>query len=79
MDLLWSEGRVVRVRGHTRTGSGLSLRSSVVGADGLHSTVARQVAARCYREHSPLTVVYYIVATISPPTDSSSRRAPPNE
>ena len=31
----------------------------VVGADGLHSTVARKVAARAYRSHPPLTAVYY--------------------
>lgn len=31
----------------------------VVGADGLHSSVARRVAARAYREHAPLTAVYY--------------------
>jgi 2-polyprenyl-6-methoxyphenol hydroxylase-like FAD-dependent oxidoreductase len=31
----------------------------VVGADGLHSTVARKVAARAYREYPPLTAVYY--------------------
>ncbi len=60
-DLLWSDGRVAGVRGHN---SGLPARSSlpaklVVGADGLHSTVARKVGARAYRSHPPLTAVYY--------------------
>lgn len=60
-DLLWSEGRVAGVYGHT---SGSPAQSSlpaklVVGADGLHSTVARKVAARAYRSHTPLTAVYY--------------------
>jgi 2-polyprenyl-6-methoxyphenol hydroxylase-like FAD-dependent oxidoreductase len=30
-----------------------------VGADGLHSTIARRAAARTYRQHPPLTAVYY--------------------
>ena len=47
-DLLWSDGRVAGVRGHT---SGSPVLSSlparlVVGADGLHLTVARKVRAR---------------------------------
>jgi len=64
-DVLWSEGRAVGVRGHHRRGhhresAESSLRARVVvGADGLHSTVARRVAARAYREHPPLTAVYY--------------------
>ncbi|MGA7418667.1 MAG: FAD-dependent monooxygenase [Acidimicrobiales bacterium] len=58
--LLWSEGRVVGVTSDQRTTPGVSLRASVVvGADGLHSTVARGVEARCYRDHPPLTGVYY--------------------
>ena len=58
--LLWSEGRVVGVTSDQRTTPGVSLRASVVvGADGLHSTVARGVKARCYRDHPPLTGVYY--------------------
>ncbi len=59
-DLLWSEGRVVGVRGHLRGSAESSLRARiVVGADGLHSTVARRAAARPYREHPALTAVYY--------------------
>jgi 2-polyprenyl-6-methoxyphenol hydroxylase-like FAD-dependent oxidoreductase len=60
-DLLWSDGRAVGVRGHT---AGSTVQSSlparlVVGADGLHSTVARKAGARAYRSHPPLTAVYY--------------------
>ncbi|HUY52651.1 MAG TPA: FAD-dependent monooxygenase [Streptosporangiaceae bacterium] len=41
-DLLWSEGRVADVRSHPRESAESSLRARiVVGADGLHSTVAR--------------------------------------
>jgi 2-polyprenyl-6-methoxyphenol hydroxylase-like FAD-dependent oxidoreductase len=59
-DVLWSEGRAVGVRGHHRASPGSSLRARVVvGADGLHSTVARRVAACAYREYPPLTAVYY--------------------
>jgi 2-polyprenyl-6-methoxyphenol hydroxylase-like FAD-dependent oxidoreductase len=59
-DVLWSEGRAAGVRGHHRTSPASSLRARiVVGADGLHSTVARRVAARAYREYPPLTAVYY--------------------
>jgi 2-polyprenyl-6-methoxyphenol hydroxylase-like FAD-dependent oxidoreductase len=60
-DLLWSDGEVTGVRGHS---SGSPVQSSmsarlVVGADGLHSTVAQKVAARSYRSHPPLTAAYY--------------------
>jgi len=59
-DLLWSEGRVVGVKGHPRGQAQSSLRARiVVGADGLHSTVASTVGAGSYREHPPLTGVYY--------------------
>lgn len=59
-DLLWSEGRAVGVRGHLRGAGESSLRARiVVGADGLHSTVARRVGASAYREQPPLTAVYY--------------------
>ena len=60
-DLLWSDGKVAGVRGHT---SGSVVQSSlpaklVVGADGMHSTVARKVGAQAYRSHPPLTAGYY--------------------
>ena len=59
-DVLRSGTQVVGVQGK-RAGSGhSSVRGSVVvGADGLHSSVARRVGARPYRQHPPLTVVYY--------------------
>lgn len=62
-DLLWSEGRVVGVEGtegNVRGSTASSLRARVVvGADGLHSTVARQVDARAHIYHPPLTRVHY--------------------
>ena len=59
-DVLWSEGRAAGVRGHLRGSAESSLRAPVVvGADGLHSTIARRAAARTYRQHPPLTAVYY--------------------
>lgn len=59
-DVLWSEGRVKGVRGHLRHGAESRLRARiVVGADGLHSTIARVVCARRYSDHPPFTGVYY--------------------
>jgi flavin-dependent dehydrogenase len=59
-DLLWSGGRAAGVRGHRRGAAESSVRAKVVvGADGLHSTIARRAAARTYRQHPPLTAVYY--------------------
>jgi 2-polyprenyl-6-methoxyphenol hydroxylase-like FAD-dependent oxidoreductase len=59
--LVWSEGRVIGVEGHPRGGTTKStLRARVVvGADGLHSTIARAVGARSYQEHPALTGVVY--------------------
>ena len=49
------------MRGHAAgSAAESSLQAAmVVGADGLHSTVARKAAARAYRSHPPLTAVYY--------------------
>ncbi len=59
-DLLWSDGRAAGVTGHRRGSAGSSLQARVVvGADGLHSTVADKVGAHAYRNHAPLTGVYY--------------------
>jgi flavin-dependent dehydrogenase len=59
-DLLWCDGRAVGVTGHRRRSMPLSLQARVVvGADGLHSTIADKVGARAYRQHAPLTGVYY--------------------
>ncbi len=60
-DLLWSDGRAAGVRGHAAGSAAEStMRAAiVVGADGLHSTVARKAGARAYRSHPPLTAGYY--------------------
>lgn len=59
-EVLWSEGRAVGIGGHPRQGATSALHARiVVGADGLHSTVGRSVGAPVYREHPPLTGVYY--------------------
>jgi flavin-dependent dehydrogenase len=58
--LVWSEGCVVGVEGHPRGSATTTLRARVVvGADGLHSTVARATGARSYLEHPALTGVLY--------------------
>lgn len=59
-DLLWCDGRVVGIEGHRRGSARFSLRARfVVGADGLHSTVAKTVGAHTYRQRPTLTGVYY--------------------
>ena len=59
-DVLWSGNRVAGVQGSLRGSGESSLRAAVVvGADGLHSTIARRVGARAYRQHPALTAVYY--------------------
>ncbi|MCW2633210.1 MAG: Protein fixC, partial [Pseudonocardia sp.] len=59
-DLLWSREGVAGVVGRVRGGSEMSLPAQVVvGADGLHSTIAKLVGARTYIEHAPLTGVHY--------------------
>jgi 2-polyprenyl-6-methoxyphenol hydroxylase-like FAD-dependent oxidoreductase len=59
-EMLWSEGRVVGVEGRVRGGAKTKLQARiVVGADGLHSTVARSTGANAYREHPALTGVLY--------------------
>src|SRR6266566_2252403 len=59
-DVIWSDGRAVGVRGRHPGLAGSSLRAAVVvGADGMHSGIARKVGARTYQEHPPLTAVYY--------------------
>ena len=59
-DVRWADGRVTGVTGHRRGSAPSSLQARVVvGADGLHSTVADQVGARAYRNHAALTGVYY--------------------
>ncbi|HEY5438268.1 MAG TPA: NAD(P)/FAD-dependent oxidoreductase [Acidimicrobiales bacterium] len=58
--LAWSEGRVVGAEGHHRGSAQITLQARVVvGADGLHSTVARATGAQSYRAHPALTGVLY--------------------
>jgi 2-polyprenyl-6-methoxyphenol hydroxylase-like FAD-dependent oxidoreductase len=57
---LWWDGRVAGVEGSVRGATSSSLRARVVvGADGLHSTVARLVDAPVHTYHPPLTRVQY--------------------
>jgi 2-polyprenyl-6-methoxyphenol hydroxylase-like FAD-dependent oxidoreductase len=59
-EVIWSDGRAAGVRGHHPGSAGSSLQAAVVvGADGMHSGIARRVGARAYKEHPPLTAVYY--------------------
>jgi len=59
-EVVWDNGRVVGIRGRSHGGAMVTERARVViGADGLHSTVARAVGAPAYEEHSPRTHTYY--------------------
>jgi flavin-dependent dehydrogenase len=59
-ELLWEDGRVVGVRGQSKTGGSVAERARIViGADGRHSLVARAVAAPTYDEQPTLTCGYY--------------------
>jgi 2-polyprenyl-6-methoxyphenol hydroxylase-like FAD-dependent oxidoreductase len=59
-DVLWSDGKAAGVQGQHPGSARSSLRAAiVVGADGVHSGIARKVGARAYREHPPATAVYY--------------------
>lgn len=58
--LQWDGDRVAGVRGHRRTGGAIEERARIViGADGMHSLVARSVAAPEYESKPPLTANYY--------------------
>jgi flavin-dependent dehydrogenase len=59
-DLLWQAGRVVGITGRGRDGRPVHARAAlVVGADGLHSLVARAAGATSYAEQSVRTCAYY--------------------
>jgi 2-polyprenyl-6-methoxyphenol hydroxylase-like FAD-dependent oxidoreductase len=59
-DLLWNGRAVGGVRGRTRTGRSVTERARVViGAEGLHSMVARTVQAPSYHVQPTLTCAYY--------------------
>jgi 2-polyprenyl-6-methoxyphenol hydroxylase-like FAD-dependent oxidoreductase len=58
--LLWDGDRVAGIRGHTRTGGTIDERARIViGADGVHSLVAKAVGAAEYEVRPPLTTNYY--------------------
>jgi flavin-dependent dehydrogenase len=59
-DLLWEEGRVVGIKARTRSGTPVTERGRiVVGADGVHSLVARLVQAPVLRDVPPQTFGYW--------------------
>ena len=59
-DILIEEGRVVGIRGRSRTGTSVVERGRVVaGADGHRSKLAQAVGAQRYNERAPLLAGYY--------------------
>jgi 2-polyprenyl-6-methoxyphenol hydroxylase-like FAD-dependent oxidoreductase len=57
-DVLVEEGRVAGIRGRAR--GGVTERAAlVVGADGIHSVVAKSVRPETYNEKPPLNACYY--------------------
>jgi 2-polyprenyl-6-methoxyphenol hydroxylase-like FAD-dependent oxidoreductase len=58
--LSWDGDRATGIKGHGRTGGSVEERAHVViGADGVHSLVAKAVRAREYEARPPLTTNYY--------------------
>jgi 2-polyprenyl-6-methoxyphenol hydroxylase-like FAD-dependent oxidoreductase len=59
-EIVFDGNRVAGIRGHSRNGAPVTDRARVVvGADGLHSLVAKAVDAERYREKAPLLAAYY--------------------
>jgi 2-polyprenyl-6-methoxyphenol hydroxylase-like FAD-dependent oxidoreductase len=59
-EVVFDGAQVVGVRGHSRSGATMTERARVVvGADGLHSLVAKAVKPESYREKAPLLAAYY--------------------
>ena len=59
-DVIWEDGRVVGITGHTRDGHHMDERARiVVGADGKHSRVAEKVQAPKYNVVPGATCGYY--------------------
>jgi flavin-dependent dehydrogenase len=59
-EILFEDGRVTGVRGHSEGGASISERARVVvGADGRHSLVAKAVRPEQYNEKPPLQAGYY--------------------
>ena len=58
--LVWEDERVTGIRGRTRGGNGGQERAAIViGADGTHSLVAKEVRAAAYDAIPPLATFYY--------------------
>lgn len=58
--LQWDDNRVAGIKGHSRTGGPVDERAQIViGADGVHSLVAKAIRAREYDVKPPLTTNYY--------------------
>src|SRR5262245_46200241 len=54
------DGRITGIRGHGKGGDSVTERARVVvGADGLHSLVARTATAEQYNDQPPLAAGYY--------------------
>jgi flavin-dependent dehydrogenase len=59
-EILLEDGRVTGIRGRTRNGASVTEKARlVVGADGLHSLVARTVGASKYQEKPTVACAYY--------------------
>ena len=59
-ELVWDSGQVVGLKGRTRNGGAVEERARVViGADGVHSLVAKAVRAPEYDARPPLATLYY--------------------
>jgi flavin-dependent dehydrogenase len=59
-ELLWEVDRVVGIKGHGRNGGPVEERARIViGADGIHSFVAKAVNAEEYDAYPPLVAAYY--------------------
>ena len=59
-EVLVDDGQVVGIRGHSKDGGSVSEHAQVVvGADGLHSLVAKTVQPEQYNEKPPLLCGYY--------------------
>ncbi len=59
-EVIFEDGRVTGVRGHSRNGSTVTVQARVVvGADGLHSLIARSVRPSQYHDKPRLLCGYY--------------------
>jgi flavin-dependent dehydrogenase len=59
-DLLMENGRVIGIQGHSKGGQPVTEHARVViGADGIHSLVARLMSPQQYHEKPPLQASYY--------------------